>query len=73
MSVSFNVSTAGTSTLLEPLVVSGLSASDDEKVKDYLRVKDAAELLGVSPNTLRNWAGDGTIRVRRNPVSRVRW
>ncbi len=42
------------------------------KVKDYLRVKEAAELLGVSPNTLRNWAGDGKIRVHRNPVNGYR-
>jgi excisionase family DNA binding protein len=43
-----------------------------KKVKDYLRVKEAAELLGVSPNTLRNWASDGKIRVHRNPVNGYR-
>ena len=26
-----------------------------EKLDDYLRIKEAAEYLGVSPNTLRNW------------------
>ena len=26
-----------------------------EKLCDYLRISEAAEYLGVSPNTLRNW------------------
>jgi excisionase family DNA binding protein len=43
-----------------------------KKVRDYLRVKQAADLLGVSPNTLRNWASDGKIRVHRNPVNGYR-
>lgn len=43
-----------------------------KKVRDYLRVKEAAELIGVSPNTLRNWAAEGKIRVRRNPVNSYR-
>ena len=28
-----------------------------EKLDGYLRIKEAAEFLGVSPNTLRNWGG----------------
>ena len=43
-----------------------------KKVKDYLRVKEAAELLGVSPNTLRNWSQNGKIPVYRNPVNDYR-
>jgi len=43
-----------------------------DKLKDYLRVKEAAEFLGVSPNTLRNWSRDGKIPVRRNPVNGYR-
>lgn len=43
-----------------------------KKVKDYLRVKEAAQLLGVSPNTLRNWSRDGKIPVHRNPVNGYR-
>mgnify|MGYP001562829949 FL=1 len=42
------------------------------KVKDYLRVKDAADYLGVSPNTLRNWSRDGRIPVYRNPMNAYR-
>ena len=42
------------------------------KVKDYLRVKDAADYVGVSPNTLRNWSRDGRIPVYRNPMNSYR-
>jgi excisionase family DNA binding protein len=42
------------------------------KVKDYLRVKDAADYLGVSSNTLRNWSRDGRIPVHRNPINAYR-
>ena len=43
-----------------------------KRVKDYLRVKEAAEWLGVSPNTLRNWSRDGKIPVYRNPINGYR-
>jgi excisionase family DNA binding protein len=43
-----------------------------KRLKDFLRVKDAAEFLGVSPNTLRNWSRDGRIPVRRNPINGYR-
>ena len=43
-----------------------------EKLKDFLRVKEAAEFLGVSPNTLRNWSRDGKIAVHRNPINGYR-
>ena len=39
------------------------------KVKDYLRVKDAADYLGVSPNTIRNWSRDVRLPVYRNPMN----
>ena len=42
------------------------------KLKDYMRVKEAAEFLGVSPNTIRNWGREGKIPVRRNPVNDYR-
>ncbi len=43
-----------------------------KRLKDFLRVKDAAEFLGVSPNTLRNWSRDGRIPVHRNPINGYR-
>ncbi len=42
------------------------------KVDEYLTVKEAAEYLGVSPNTLRKCDRDGKIPVYRHPISNYR-
>lgn len=42
------------------------------KLRDYLRISDAAEYLGVSPNTLRNWETAGKIAAHRHPVNSYR-
>ena len=39
---------------------------------ELLTVKEAAEFLGVSPNTIRNWDRNGKIPVHRHPISRYR-
>ena len=39
---------------------------------DYVMTAEAAEILGVSQNTLRAWAGDGTIPMHRNPANGYR-
>ena len=39
---------------------------------DYLQVAEAAEYLGVSPNTLRNWENAGKITGHRHPVNGYR-
>ena len=36
-----------------------------EKLLDYMRVAEAADYLGVSPNTLRNWVNAGKIAAIR--------
>lgn len=43
-----------------------------EKLSDYLRISEAAEYLGVSPNTLRNWVNAGKIAAVRHPVNDYR-
>ena len=43
-----------------------------DKLSDYLRISDAADYLGVSPNTLRNWENAGKIVARRHPVNHYR-
>ena len=43
-----------------------------EKLSDYLRISEAAEYLGVSPNTLRNWVNAGKIIAVRHPVNDYR-
>ncbi len=39
---------------------------------DYLIVSKAAEILGVSTGTLRNWDREGKLKAERNPVNRYR-
>ncbi|QDU47380.1 Helix-turn-helix domain protein [Symmachiella dynata] len=43
-----------------------------ENLRDFLRISEAAEYLGVSPNTLRNWENAGKIAVHRHPVNGYR-
>ena len=42
------------------------------KLSDYLRISEAAEYLGVSPNTLRNWENAGKIVAHRHPMNSYR-
>lgn len=43
-----------------------------DKIRDYLRISEAAEYLGVSPGTLRNWEQRGKIRAHRVPQNGYR-
>ncbi|MCA9062872.1 MAG: helix-turn-helix domain-containing protein [Planctomycetaceae bacterium] len=43
-----------------------------QKLTDYVLTAEAAEILGVSQNTLRAWARDGKISVHRNPANGYR-
>jgi len=36
---------------------------------DYLSVSEAAEMLGVSAWTLRNWDNSGKLKARRHPIN----
>lgn len=38
----------------------------------FVRVKQAAAMLGVSPNTIRAWGADGKIPEYRHPVNNYR-
>lgn len=42
------------------------------RLQDYTHIAAAAELLGVAPNTLRNWQRSGKIRVYRHPINNYR-
>ena len=42
------------------------------KLQEYWKIKDAAEYLGVVPNTLGNWGREGKIKERRNPLNGYR-
>ena len=41
-------------------------------MKKYLTIKEAAELLGVTPLTLRNWDRAGKLAASRNPINNYR-
>lgn len=43
-----------------------------QKIGKYLKIKDAAALLGVSPSTLRNWEKLGKLKAHRNPNNKYR-
>ena len=43
-----------------------------DKLSDYLVISEAAEYLGVSPNTLRNWVNAGKVAAIRHPVNDYR-
>jgi excisionase family DNA binding protein len=43
-----------------------------DKLRDYLRISDAAEYLGVSTSTLRNWEKAGKVVAYRHPVNDYR-
>ena len=42
------------------------------KLDDYVRIREAAEYLGVCRNTLRNWGRAGRIPEYRHPVNNYR-
>lgn len=40
--------------------------------KRYYTIKEAANLIGVTPLTLRNWDKQGKFRAKRNPINNYR-
>jgi len=43
-----------------------------KRIHDYITVTRAAEMLGVSASTLRNWDRSGKLKAARNPMNRYR-
>lgn len=43
-----------------------------QKLTDYVMTAEAAEILGVSQNTLRAWAREGKIPMHQNPANGYR-
>ena len=43
-----------------------------KKLTDYVKTAEAAEILGVAQNTIRKWAKQGKIPMRRNPANGYR-
>jgi excisionase family DNA binding protein len=44
----------------------------EKNLREYLRIKDAAALLGISEGTLRNWSKQGKIKVHMHPINGYR-
>lgn len=42
------------------------------KLSEYVKTAEAAEILGVAQNTLRKWAKQDKIPMRRNPLNGYR-
>ena len=40
--------------------------------RDYITVREAANILGVSPATLRNWDRAGKLKAKRHPINGYR-
>lgn len=40
--------------------------------KRFLKIKEVAKLLGVTPLTLRNWDKSGKLQALRNPINHYR-
>lgn len=42
------------------------------KQKRYLKIKEVAQILGITPLTLRNWDKSGKLKAYRNPINNYR-
>lgn len=42
------------------------------KISDYLTIGEAAEYLGVHPDSLRRWDRAGKLKPRRHPINNFR-
>jgi excisionase family DNA binding protein len=47
-------------------------ARTPRRLAEYLTIRDAADLIGVSAMTLRRWDQSGKFRARRHPINRYR-
>lgn len=43
-----------------------------KNLSDYMSVSEAAEFIGVTPLTLRNWDKSGKLKAARNPINGYR-
>ncbi len=41
-------------------------------LQEYMTIKDVAEFLGVTPNTLKNWGAADKINEYRHPINNYR-
>jgi len=41
-------------------------------LRDFITIRQAADMIGVSPATLRNWDRSGKLKAARHPINRYR-
>ena len=41
-------------------------------LRDFITIRQAADMIGVSPAPLRNWDRSGKLKAIRNPANRYR-
>jgi len=41
-------------------------------LRDFITIRQAADMIGVSPATLRNWDRSGKLKAVRHPLNRYR-
>ena len=49
-----------------------MAMNGSAKLEEFLTVNEAAEYLGVSPSTLRNWDRAEKLRAQRHPINGYR-
>lgn len=50
----------------------GSDKREFDRLDEYLTIGQAADFLGVSPSTLRNWDRTGKVKAARHPVNGYR-
>jgi len=43
-----------------------------QNLRDFITIRQAANMVGVSPATLRNWDRSGKLKAARNPMNGYR-
>ena len=43
--------------------------TEGNEISSYLKIREAAKFLGISPNALRNWVKQGKVTSYRNPIN----
>jgi len=41
-------------------------------LRDFITIRQAADMIGASPATLRNWDRSGKLKATRHPINRYR-
>jgi len=58
--------------LFGKLIIHTSKDENMKKINEYINIKEAAQFIGVTQNTLRNWEREKKIAVHRNPLNRYR-